>query len=187
MALEACIIWAQTAYNRAFVVSIGAASNILLAKLATRRAKPASSFHLETAEVPNLLSALNVSDLPDFAWATSKKIEEEWGTTSCKDLLDKPKSVMKAVLGEKTGEKLFGYLRGIDNRKIESSKERKSVSAEVNYGIRFLTTAEAEEFVLNLAKEVSKRLSNLGRLGRSLTLKVMERHPDASRETPKVR
>lgn len=113
-------------------MSIGASHNILLARLATRKAKPAGSYHLKEDDIQQFLCDLTVSDLPNFGWATCKKIEEEWGTTSCGDLLDKPKSLLKATLGDKTGETLYGFLRGVDNRKLEPHKERKSVSAEVN-------------------------------------------------------
>ncbi len=121
-------------------MSIGAAHNILLARLATRKAKPAGSHHLKAEEVQQFLSGLTVSDLPNFGWATCKKIEEEWGTTSCGDLLDKPKSLLKATLGDKTGETLYGFLRGVDHRKLEPHKERKSVSAEVNVSATHLST-----------------------------------------------
>jgi hypothetical protein len=56
----------------------------------------------------------------------------------------------------------------------------------VQYGIRFISTEEAEDFILNLAKEVSRRLKAIKRTGRQVTLKIMKRHPEASIETPKV-
>jgi DNA repair protein REV1 len=39
------------------------------------------------------------------------------------------------VLGPKTGEMLWGYVRGIDDRKLEPHKERKSISAEMNVSL----------------------------------------------------
>lgn len=38
-----------------------------------------------------------------------------------------------------------------------------------------------------LGKEVAKRLTAVSMCGRSLTLKVMKRHPDAPKEAAKVR
>lgn len=38
-----------------------------------------------------------------------------------------------------------------------------------------------------LGKEVAKRLTAVNMRGRSLTLKVMKRHPDAPKEAAKVR
>lgn len=114
------------------LVSVGIAHNILLARLATRRAKPAGSFHLVPEAVPALMADLEVGDLPNFGWSTQQKIMDKFGTKRCGDLLEKPKGVLQAVLGNKTGESLFNFIRGIDKRKLESHKERKSVSAEVN-------------------------------------------------------
>lgn len=91
---------------------------------------------------------------------------------------------------------------------LQSSQTRKSVSAEVNvstlqcsrtplvlepdrlhslqYGIRFKTSDEAENFVLNLAAEAAKRLRQAGMLGRALTLGIKTRAEGAPVEAPKV-
>lgn len=82
--------------------------------------------------VPAFMANLEVGDLPNFGWSNEKKIREKFGTTNCGELLSKPKGVLQAVLGNKTGESLFNFIRGIDKRKLEPHKERKSVSAEVN-------------------------------------------------------
>lgn len=55
------------------------------------------------------------------------------------------------------------------------------------FGIRFQDNAEAEKFIRDLGKEVSRRLVEINMKGRSLTLKLMKRHPDAPVEPPKVR
>ena len=56
---------------------------------------------------------------------------------------------------------------------------RKSVSAEVNWGIRFINQPEAEEFVYNLCKELEKRLLSEQVKGKHLTMKIMRRSLDA--------
>lgn len=63
--------------------------------------------------------------------------------------------------------------------------QRKSVSAEVNYGIRFSSSTEAEDFLKRLSGEVADRLSGLGLRGRSVTLKLLMRSADAPKETAK--
>lgn len=117
-------------------MSVGIARNILLARLATRRAKPAGSFHLVAEAVPEFMAELEVGDLPNFGWSTQQKIMDKFGTKKCGDLLAKPKGVLQAVLGNKTGESLFNFIRGVDTRKLESHKARKSVSAEVNVSLQ---------------------------------------------------
>lgn len=62
---------------------------------------------------------------------------------------------------------------------------RKSVSAEVNYGIRFTETAELDTFLKQLCAEVHNRLTEIGAKGRTITLKYMVRAADAPVETAK--
>lgn len=88
--------------------------------------------------------------------------------------------VQKAVGGQKIGLHLYEMCRGIDNREIRSDVMRKSVSCDVNYGIRMSTEAEAKKFLTELAAEVSNRLKNFKLRGSSVTLKLMIRRPDAN-------
>ena len=81
---------------------------------------------------------------------------------------------MKQEFGPKLGQSLFNYCRGLDDRSIHFVQERKSVSAEVNYGIRFETVDDMEKFLTQLSHEVAQRLERAGHLkGRQITLKIM--------------
>lgn len=62
---------------------------------------------------------------------------------------------------------------------------RKSVGAEVNYGIRFQTQDHAASFLNGLSIEVSKRLAFCNSRGKTVTLKLKRRRADAPKETPK--
>ncbi len=101
------------------------------------------------------------------------------------DLRGVSKERLTSVLGPKTGDKLWEYARGIDRAEVGEQPVRKSVSAEVNWGIRFVSQDEAEEFVMNLCKELEKRLLNEGVKGRNLTMKIMRRSMDAPLDPPK--
>ncbi|KAI0034990.1 hypothetical protein K488DRAFT_44193 [Vararia minispora EC-137] len=166
-------------------VSIGIAHNILLARLATRRAKPAGSFYLRPAALPTLLATLDITDLHGFGWAAAEKARTKLGTTALGELVKKSRSQLAEALGKTTGEALYKALRGEDDRKLESDKPRRSVSCEINYGIRFQSNDEAERFVFQMAEEVSRRLRAVSMKGRSLTLKIMKRDPSAPVEAPK--
>jgi DNA repair protein REV1 len=118
-------------------VSIGISHNVLLAKLATRAAKPAGAYHLTASLAPKFLEDLDVKDLPSIGYSTASKIDEKFGTTKCGPLLEISKSALQKTLGPKTGEMVYGYLRGVDERKLEPHKERKSISAEMNVSPRY--------------------------------------------------
>lgn len=56
---------------------------------------------------------------------------------TCQDLRKISLSALQKDFGAKTGQMLYHYCRGIDERPVQAEHERKSVSAEINYGIRF--------------------------------------------------
>lgn len=64
-------------------------------------------------------------------------------------------------------------------------KVRKSVSAEVNYGIRFVVESEFDAFLQQLCTEVHSRLTEIRHRGKTVTLKLMVRSADAPIETAK--
>ena len=73
-------------------------------------------------------------------------------------------------------QSLHSQCRGEDDRALNFSHQRKSVSAEVNYGIRFKTQQEADLFIRQLAVEVQTRLAEVKMKGRCITLKLLVRH-----------
>lgn len=62
---------------------------------------------------------------------------------------------------------------------------RKSVSAEVNYGIRFTAEDELDNFLIRLCAEVESRLNEIAAKGKTITLKYMVRAQDAPVQTAK--
>ncbi|RWA12280.1 hypothetical protein EKO27_g2829 [Xylaria grammica] len=165
-------------------VSVGIGGNILLAKVALRRAKPAGQYQIRPDEIQTFLGGLKVDDLPSVAYSTAGKLEEI-GVKFVNDIWQTSKERLVSTLGPKTGEKLWDYARGIDKTEVGEQPIRKSVSAEVNWGIRFISQEEAEEFVFNLCKELEKRLLNEHVKGKQLTMKIMRRSMDAPLDPPK--
>ncbi|KAI1090613.1 DNA repair protein [Rostrohypoxylon terebratum] len=165
-------------------VSVGIGGNILLAKVALRKAKPAGQYQIKPEEILDFLGELKVDSLPGVAYSIAGKLEEI-GVKFVKDVRQTSKERLINTLGPKTGEKLYEYARGIDRTEVGEQPIRKSVSAEVNWGIRFISQEEAEEFVFNLCKELEKRLLNEQVKGKQLTMKIMRRSFDAPLDPPK--
>lgn len=159
-------------------VSIGIGGNVLQAKVALRKAKPAGQYQLKPETVLDVIGELQVDDLPGVAHSIAGKLEEV-GIKLVKDLRDFSRDQLSSILGPKTSEKLRDYARGIDRTEVGDQPPRKSVSAEVSWGIRFISQQEAEEFVYNLCKELERRLLNEQVKGRLLTMKIMRRSMDA--------
>ncbi|KAA8587973.1 hypothetical protein FQN60_001167 [Etheostoma spectabile] len=164
--------------------SVGMGSNILLARLATRKAKPDGQYFLKSEGVDDFIRDLPVTSLPGVGPVMGRKLAA-MGVRSCGDLQQVSLSQLQKKFGPRTGQTLFRFCRGLDDRPVRYEKERKSVSAEMNYNIRFTTVDEAESFMTNLSMEVQKRLQEAGLRGRKVTLKVMVRKVGAPLESAK--
>ncbi|MCJ1443079.1 MAG: deoxycytidyl transferase [Stictis urceolatum] len=165
-------------------VSVGIGGNILLAKLALRKAKPAGQHQIKPEDILQFIGELTVQELPGVAYSIGGKLEEI-GVTYVKDVRELSKERLINTLGPKTGEKLWEYARGINRTEVGEQVVRKSVSAEVNWGIRFVTQDQADEFIRSLCEELHKRLVNERVKGRQFTMKIMRRAADAPLDPPK--
>ncbi|XP_061233880.1 DNA repair protein REV1 isoform X2 [Neopsephotus bourkii] len=164
--------------------SVGMGSNILLARMATRKAKPDGQYHLKPEEVDDFIRGQLVTSLPGVGRAMESKLAS-LGIKTCGDLQYASMSKLQKEFGPKTGQMLYRFCRGLDDRPVRTEKERKSVSAEINYGIRFTQPKEAEAFLLSLSEEIQRRLEAAGMKGKRLTLKIMVRKAGAPVEPAK--
>ncbi|KAF2676835.1 DNA repair protein [Lentithecium fluviatile CBS 122367] len=165
-------------------VSVGIGGNILLAKVALRKAKPAGQYQIKPEEVLDFIGQLQVQDLPGVAWSIGGKLEEI-GIKYVNDIREFSKERLVQTLGPKTGEKLWEYSRGIDKQEVGEQVVRKSVSAEVNWGVRFENQEQADEFISSLCGELQKRLLKEKVKGKQFTMKIMRRSHDAPLDPPK--
>ncbi len=69
---------------------------------------------------------------------------------------------------------MYNYCRGIDHTKLEN-KEIKSVGAEINWGVRFQTELEFNDFIKELSQEVYDRLTLSKIIPSTLTLTLKRR------------
>lgn len=166
--------------------SIGIGANILQARLATRKAKPGGSFHLQEHNLVDFLGALDIDDLQGVGYNTRNRFHATFGTANIADLKRHATAArFAAELGPKLGRQVWDKMHGMDRSELEGAKQRQSVGAAVNYAIRFNNQDEAERFVRNLSEEVAKRLSNYRLKGRQTNVTVMIRDKDAPVEAPK--
>ncbi len=166
--------------------SVGLGSSILLARVATRRAKPDGKYHLADDQAEEFIRGVGVGELPGVGRVNARRLKE-LKVEKCQDMQALSMVQLQKEFGAKVGKSLYGFCRGIDERKINLRQERKSVSAEVNYGIRFRCETDFADFLDRLSAEVAERLENAGCVGggRCVTLKLMVRAKDAPEETSK--
>ncbi|GFH09343.1 uncharacterized protein HaLaN_04458, partial [Haematococcus lacustris] len=156
--------------NTHCTASAGIGPNILVARLATRRAKPNGQYRVTSTQVLPFLADLPLSDLPGVGWAQQQKLAEN-NLTTVRQVWSSSKEQLQRILGEKTGSALWAHAHGRDDRQVEPPKARKSVGAEVNWGIRFDSYEDAEHFLAELAQEVAARMATAGVQGKTVTLK----------------
>lgn len=158
--------------------SVGIGHNILLAKLATRQAKPNGQYHLTAAAAPAYLATMTVDRLPGVGWKLGRRLKE-MGIETCGDLLPLSKEQLGQHFGKKVGETMWHYARGTDERPLTTFKQRKSVGVDVNWGIRFTELGQLHKFLQQLTVELAGRLNKAGVKGRTIVFKLKKRRDNA--------
>ncbi|XP_050073583.1 DNA repair protein Rev1 [Anopheles maculipalpis] len=164
--------------------SAGIGANRLQARMATKKAKPNGQFHLVPGAVEEYMRAISIADLPGVGPSTSHRLKKMTYVT-CADLQTIPKNVLQTEFGKKFGETLYNACRGLDDKPLVYDRGRKSVSVDVNYGIRFSTEQEVDRFMCQLTEEIHRRLLELRERSKLVTVKLLERSPEAPIETAK--
>ena len=153
--------------------------------MATRRAKPDGMFFLRQEDAEAFMRDVPVKDLPGVGRVTANKLRQESRVETCGQLQAISLGRLQGDFGPKTGRTLHSFCRGVDGRDLNLAQERKSIGAEVNYGIRFKTGEDCAHFLDQLSAEVAARMEKAGLRGRCVTLKLMVRSESAPRETSK--
>jgi len=112
-------------------ISIGVSVNKLLSKIACEVAKPDNIKAIWPDEVPGILWPMSVRVLPGVGPATEKKLKQH-GFETVKDVANSPEKALVNLLG-RNGAFLSRYAWGVDERKIESEGEVKSISEEITF------------------------------------------------------
>ncbi len=155
--------------------SAGVGSNKLVARLATKLAKPNGQRRIESDGVEELIAKLPVGDIPGVGWRTKKRFAE-MNIDTCGQLQTVPLAKLQAEFGENQGKIFFDTVRGVDERPVEPMKPRKSIGAEASWGVRFTAgaqdAAKCEKFVADMAAEVASRVLTAGALGSKVLYKA---------------
>ncbi|PAA60819.1 hypothetical protein BOX15_Mlig014549g2 [Macrostomum lignano] len=165
--------------------SCGLGPNLLVARLATKQAKPdGQRVLLDPAGIAELLRDLPVRELPGVGRALEARLTS-LGFGTCGLLRGAQVSALGRELGPRVAQTLLDAANGRDDRPVLAERERKSISAEINYGVRFQTMADCEVFLDGLCRELQARMRAAKVRGRAMHFKAMVRRPDAPQETAK--
>jgi len=136
-------------------ISIGLASNRLLAKLAAERGKP-RGFSVLGAEAPAILAPEPVGLLPGIGPAMVKRLAA-LGITRIAHLAALDATAARKKLGEE-GPSLAARARGEDFRSVHLDRDTKSISAETTFSTDLAAISELEAELFELCEKLGRRL-----------------------------
>ncbi len=151
--------------------SVGAATTKFLAKLASEDAKPDGILVIDAGCELEYLHPLQVRRLWGVGAATHAALEA-LGVTTIGDLAALPERVLVGRLGPSNGAHLAELAAGRDPRRVETTREAKSISVEETYARDLRDTDDVETALLDLCTRLSGRLHRAGVAGRTVTLKL---------------
>lgn len=157
--------------------SVGSGPNRLLARVATKHAKPDGQFHIEARDAESFLAPLPVSELPGVGFKTLRVLQDA-GITTVAELCAVSRASLRDLIGEKHGALLGEFAAGNDPRRWEPPV-RKSVGAQATWGVRFDTEEGVQTFLQQLAETVAERMSRAGVRGKSVQLLLLRAVRDA--------
>jgi DNA polymerase IV len=160
----------RVAEERGLTVSVGVGPNRLIAKIASDHQKPDGLTVVPPQRVQRFLDPLPVRRLHGVGPATERALAE-LGVATVADLRLQALEALAARFG-RHGRTLYEFARGIDERPVETHRERKSLGTENTFG-RDLRGREAVEPELErLAEGVAAALASRGLACCTVTLKV---------------
>jgi len=138
-------IRSQIKEEQGLTASAGVASNKFLAKIASEWCKPDGLFVITPKEMPNFIQALPVQKIFGVGPVSARKLIN-MGMKTCGDLQRMSLIDLLTDFGS-MGARLYKLCRGIDDREVESNRQRKSISVEETYPEDLLKDEALEKLV----------------------------------------
>ena len=154
-------------------VSIGLSENKFLSKLASSFSKPKGFTVIRNSEKSEFLKKLHIKNIPGIGPKFQKKLEKN-SIMKIEDLVNQKPEVLLRKFG-KYGLTIWNLAKGIDERKVEASSVRKSISKETTFETDVSDLKILKKTLWILAEEVSEILKKKNILAKSLTIKL-KRH-----------
>lgn len=161
--------------------SAGVAPNKFIAKIASDWNKPNGQFVVTPEQVDGFVAQLPVDKLFGVGKVTAEKLNR-LGVYTCAELRAWSPPQLQQQFG-RFGERLYALCRGIDQRAVEPSRERKSISVEETYPSDVPTLAACRQQLPSLLDKLNERIrrARAKRNANKLFLKI--RFADFSRTT----
>lgn len=165
------VIRARVSDEQGITCSVGVASTMFVAKLATNFAKPDGLHVVPADKVIEFLHPLPIGAL----WGVGEKTAEQLsrlGLVNVSDIANTPVKTLARVIGQAASEHLYELSWGRDPRVVTPNQAEKSIGAERTFESDIDDPEEILAQILDLSNKVGKRLRAANYFSRTITIKV---------------
>lgn len=151
--------------------SVGIASSMFIAKLATNFAKPDGMHVVAQDKVLEFLHPLPIKAL----WGVGNKTAEQLsrlGLRTVADIANTSQHTLRRALGDSAGEHLYELAWARDPRKVTVEREDQSIGAERTFDFDLQDSEEITTHILELSNKVARRLRDAQLTTKTISIKV---------------
>ena len=161
-------------------VTVGVARTKVLAKMASRAAKPDGLLVVAPEREREFLHPLPIETLWGVGPATAEKLHRH-GLRTVGQIAALPENVLVGMLGRAAGQHLHAVANNRDRRRVRTGPGRRSFGSQSAFGLRRRPPGELDAILISLVDRVTGRMRKAGRAGRTVVLRM--RFGDYSRAT----
>lgn len=160
--------------NYGLTASAGVSCNKLIAKIASDYRKPDGFLLVKPSDVAEFIADIDIRDIQGVGSETAKKIERLKLGKTCRDLQQIGLIDMIRLFGS-YGEKLYYFVRGIDDRPVNAHREIKSLGTEDTFPEDLYTEDEILNELKRQIEEIKPKAESKKLRWKTVTLKVKYR------------
>lgn len=151
--------------------SAGVSYNKFLAKIASDYKKPNGLTVITPKQAQEFIDNLPINKFFGVGKVTAKTLKM-MGVNTGYDLRNMDLIQLENIF-KKKGYDMYNFARGIDNRPVQNSRERKSVGSESTFisNVSF-DSDELNEHIKDVVNDVYRRLKNINKCGKTITIKI---------------
>lgn len=161
-------------------ISVGIASTKFLAKVASAVGKPDGLLEVPPGTELAFLHPLPIERLWGVGEVTSRKLRRH-GITTVGQIARYEPGELAACVGGASARHLHALALGLDPRRVETGRRRRSIGSQRALGRRPKSDADLEATLISIVDRLGKRLRTAGRVTRTVVLRM--RFDDYSRAT----
>lgn len=151
--------------------SVGVSCNKLIAKIASDYFKPDGFLLVKPSDVAEFIADIDIRDIQGVGSETAKKIESLKLGRTCRDLQQISLIDMIRLFGS-YGEKLYYFVRGIDDRLVKAQREMKSLGTEDTFSQDLYTEDEVFNELKRQIEEIKLKANSKKLRWKTVTLKI---------------